>query len=611
MHAQTLSADSLQTSSVQASDVADETLRLATAVRGEMLALALKSAARTIPLLVIAGWYVAWMGFQGGAPAAGITVAIMVAVTATWRRIVVSRYSGVQLPPSTTRRVEMHLRANALLAGLSWATSTIAFYPLLQTRHGAVHLAILIGSAALSVQTMTLVRWSFTLLIVPTIGSLAYVSLFVDSVRSVPLALLAVIYVATLLKTGAQYRETAERAIEHGLAVDEANRLLKKAKEDAEAGTLAKSQFLATMSHEIRTPMNGVLGSLDLLRRSPLTDEQRRLVRTAGTSGESLMSILNDVLDHSKIEAGKLSLKSEPLCVMHQAMAVIGLFRANAEDKGLTLALDLRPDVPDWVSGDGQRLKQVLLNLVSNAVKFTSRGSVKLRVSVQRSQGELPLLQFEVQDTGAGMTPDAARLLFTPFTQLENQSTGSRRGTGLGLAISQRIVEAMGGRIEIDSTVGQGSSFRFVVRMAEHEGEAPQTAADTLTGALEDAPLAGTVLLVEDDMVNRLIARAHLEALGMVVIEASDGVQALEASDRRSVDLVLMDCHMPNLDGYAATRRWRERENRLGLARTPIIALTANAFDDDIRHTREAGMDAHLAKPYTRRQIKEKVESWL
>jgi signal transduction histidine kinase len=532
----------------------------------------------------------------------------MTTVTATWRVMLVRRYREAHLSPEMTCRVEVQMRTNACLAGLTWALSTIAFYPLLNTRDSAMHLAILIGSAALSVQTMTLIRWSYPLLVVPTIGSLAYVSLFVESTRSIPLALLAIIYVSTLLKTGAQYRETTERAIEHGLAVDEANLQLLKAKEDAEAGTVAKSQFLATMSHEIRTPMNGVLGSLELLRRSQLSEEQRRLVRTAAASGESLMAILNDVLDHSKIEAGKLSLKSEPLSVMNLSTSVIGLFRANAEDKGLALKLNLDPQVPDWVVGDGPRIKQVLLNLVSNAVKFTKRGSVKLNIRLV-DEG---LVQFEVEDTGAGISAEAAAQLFTPFTQLQTDAPTSRRGTGLGLAISQRIVETMGGRIDIDSTVGKGSTFRFTVPLPELVGEAPRQAPDTTTGALDPAaPLAGVVLLVEDDAVNRLIARTHLEALGMEVIEATDGEQALEAAHGRMVDLVLMDCHMPKVDGYTATRLWRERESQLGLPRTPIIALTANAFDDDIRHTQEAGMDAHLAKPYTRKQIKEKVEAWL
>jgi signal transduction histidine kinase/CheY-like chemotaxis protein len=587
---------------------ADDALRLVSAVHRDMLAFALRSAAKTIPMLLMAGWFVAWVGLRAGATTAAIAVALMTTVTASWRYVLVRRYRDAELSPATTCNVEVQMRANAFLAGLTWALSTIAFYPLLGTRDSAMQLAIIIGSAALSVQTMTLIRWSFPLLVVPTIGSLAYVSLFVESTRSIPLALLAVIYVATLLKTGAQYRETTERAIEHGLAVDEANLQLQKAKEDAEAGTVAKSQFLATMSHEIRTPMNGVLGSLELLRRSQLSEEQRRLVRTAAASGESLMAILNDVLDHSKIEAGKLSLKSDPLSVMNLATSVIGLFRANAEDKGLALKLNLDPQVPDWVIGDGPRIKQVLLNLVSNAVKFTKRGSVKLNIRLIDEE----LVQFEVEDTGAGISPEAAAQLFTPFTQLQNDAPTSRRGTGLGLAISQRIVEAMGGHIEIDSTLGKGSTFRFTVTLPELVGEAPRQAPDTTTGTLDPAaPLAGVVLLVEDDAVNRLIARTHLEALGMEVIEATDGEQALEAAHGRNVDLVLMDCHMPKVDGYTATRLWRERESQLGLPRTPIIALTANAFDDDIRHTREAGMDAHLAKPYTRKQIKEKVEAWL
>jgi signal transduction histidine kinase len=581
-------------------------------VRRELLALALRAAGKTVPLLVVAGWFVAWMGLEAGASNFAVATALLTAITAGWRFLMAYRYGGTELSLPMIRRIEFELRGNALLAGATWAIATVGIYPLLDAHSANAHLVILVGSAGVAVHFLTLVRWSYALLVIPSIGSLAAVSLLVGPVRSIPMAVLAIIYAATLLRTGGQSRETAARAIQHGLEVDEVNESLRRAKEDAEAGAIAKSQFLATMSHEIRTPMNGVLGSLELLRRSPLSDEQRRLVRTAGASGETLMAILNDVLDHSKIEAGKLTLKSEPMSLHNLAASVIGLFRPNADAKGLALRLRVDLDVPDWVYGDSQRLKQVLLNLVSNAIKFTQYGSVHLYVRTAETRGEAPCVLFEVHDTGVGIAAQEIKRLFMPFMQLEQEGSSGRRGTGLGLAISQRIVEAMGGLIEVESELGRGSIFRFAVQLPLHDAPPPSLAVETSSGELDAlVPRSGTALVVEDDPVNRLIARAQLESLGMNVIEAADGLEALAKAQVHTVDVVFMDCQMPNLDGYAAARRWREREARLGLHRTPIIALTANAFEEDIQRTRDAGMDAHLSKPYTRAQIKEHLHAWL
>ena len=587
-------------------------LNVVPAVRKELLTLALHNAGKSVPLLMLAGWYVAWLGYGHGATVAASATAMLTALTAGWRFWLARRDASGDLPMAKVRRLELALRSNALIAGLTWATATAFIYPTLDFKGAAAHLVILAGSAAVAVHFLTLVRWSYGLLVVPSIGSMALVSLVVDSTRSVPMAVLSVIYAVTLLRTGGQSRETAARAIEYGLEVKDANESLKKAKEDAEAGAVAKSQFLATMSHEIRTPMNGVLGSLELLRRSGLDTEQRRLVRTASASGETLMAILNDVLDHSKIEAGKLALKPAPLSLHELAASVVGLFRANAQAKGLGLRLTIDHDVPDWVVGDAQRLKQVLLNLVANAVKFTNQGSVGLAVRADAASDDAAVVSFEVSDTGVGIAPQSAKRLFTPFIQLEQEGGRSRRGTGLGLSISQRIVEAMGGRIELVSEVNRGSAFSFSVRLPLYADEPPLAPQETSSGELDAlSARAGTALVVEDEPVNRLIARGMLESLGMNVIEAADGLEALAKANVHGVDIVFMDCQMPNLDGYAATRRWRERETRLGLSRTPIIALTANAFEEDIQRTRDAGMDGHLTKPYTREQMKQQLQAFV
>ncbi|MES3013571.1 MAG: ATP-binding protein, partial [Pseudomonadota bacterium] len=368
----------------------------------------------------------------------------------------------------------------------------------------------------------------------------------------------------------------------------------------------------ATMSHEIRTPMNGVLGALELLRRSPLDTDQRRLVRTASSSGSSLMTILNDVLDHSKIEAGKLNLAQAPFSLHALSVSVISLFRGNAEAKGLKLALDLEPDVEEWVIGDAQRLKQVLLNLVGNAIKFTERGEVVLRVAPQRAAPGLAGVLFEVRDTGIGIPETALGGLFQPFHQVDGTRSRRRGGTGLGLAISQRIVEAMGGRIEIKSRPGQGSRFRFGLALDADRSDVHAPLNDSALGGLEgDSSLMGSVLVVEDNDVNRMIAREVLQSLGLDVIEASDGREALRQLALHSVDVVLMDCQMPVMDGYAATQEIRKREARMGLPRLPVLALTADAFEEDAVRSREAGMDAHLAKPYTRDQLQELLKAWL
>jgi len=273
--------------------------------------------------------------------------------------------------------------------------------------------------------------------------------------------------------------------------------------------------------------------------------------------------------------------------------------------------LQLDEAVPDGVIGDAPRLKQVLLNLLGNGVKFTERGNVTLRLTALTRDDVASRVRFEVQDTGIGIPQSALQTVFQPFHQVDSTRSRLRGGTGLGLAISQRIVEAMGGQIQVSSRLGTGSTFSFTLFLPLAP-DVKLPSLDSDFGHLgDDDPLSGVVLLVEDNVVNRMIGAEMLKSFGVEVIEAEDGAQAVSALEQQRVDLVLMDIQMPVLDGYEATRQARERETRLRLPRVPIVALTANAFDEDAAHAMAAGMDAHLSKPYSREQLRELVQRWI
>jgi CheY-like chemotaxis protein len=301
-----------------------------------------------------------------------------------------------------------------------------------------------------------------------------------------------------------------------------------------------------------------------------------------------------------------------PMSLHSVAGAAAALFRANAETRGLTVRLEIGEGVPEGVIGDAQRLKQVLLNLIGNGVKFTEKGGITLRLSAPApAAAGRCRVRFEVRDTGVGIPDEALSEVFLPFHQVQSARARLRGGTGLGLAICQRIVEAMGGRIELSSRVGQGSTFSFELDFPLAT-DMPPAPPESDFGSLDaHETLQGVVLLVEDNVVNRMIAAEMLRSFQLDVLEAEDGAQALHLLEHQRVDLVLMDVQMPVLDGYATTRLIREREARLRLPRLPIVALTANAFDDDAAQSALAGMDAHLAKPYSRAQLRELLKRWL
>jgi len=357
----------------------------------------------------------------------------------------------------------------------------------------------------------------------------------------------------------------------------------------ADAATRAKSEFLAVMSHEIRTPMNGILGMAHLLLDTPLASVQRRQVETLRDSGQALLTILNDILDFSKMEAGKLELTHEDFDLERVVASVTALMTPRAGEKGLVLRASVAPDVPTALRGDAGRLRQVLLNLVGNAIKFTERGEVVVDIMLSGlADGSVPL-RITVRDTGIGIPPEAQARLFHEFTQVDASATRRFGGTGLGLAICRRIIVAMGGAIGVESKPGAGATFTITVALdrarapIEHE-----TAAERSVQPLR-------VLLAEDHPVNREVALGLLERHGHTVTVVTDGAQAVAAARSGSFDVILMDVHMPNMDGTEASRLVRKLPAPAG--RVPIIALSASVLKDEVELCYQAGMDEFLAKP--------------
>ena len=385
--------------------------------------------------------------------------------------------------------------------------------------------------------------------------------------------------------------EAATRDLVTGREAAEAARLeMAAAKADAEAANTAKSDFLANMSHEIRTPLNGVLGMAQVMAMDALSEAQRERLQVVRASGEALLAVLNDLLDLSKIEAGKLTLESIDFDLGEVVRGACQTFAAAAEAKSLAFAIDIAAAEGTY-RGDPTRLRQILLNLVSNAVKFTQIGAIT--VSAGAGDGRLSLA---ISDTGEGIAPEALEKLFSKFTQADASTTRRFGGTGLGLAICQQLAELMGGRIDVRSRPGAGSTFTVNIE-APRVAAARETLADAPTPTIRPAPMPLRVLAAEDNPINQLVLKTLLSHAGVEPVIVENGFLAVEAWETEAWDLIFMDVAMPVMDGPTAVRLIRERESASGRPRTPIVALTANAMAHQIETYLAAGMDGHVAKP--------------
>ena len=508
--------------------------------------------------------------------------------------------------------------AGAAVAGLAWAIGAVLFMWDVSEQQQFFTAFLVAGVVAGGLPMLSPIPAAFRWFLFPSVGAVLLCSLGQahTSLQWV-LGASATLFLLGMLRSSMLFHEAISTSIRLGIAQQELVAKLTQSRDQAQAGSLAKSQFLATMSHEIRTPMNGILGMAQLLLMDERMEESERkdYARTILGSGQTLLTLLNDILDLSKVEAGKMELSNSIFDPRQLLDECARLFSQAAQEKGLTIAVAWRGQPGSRYEADATRLRQMLANLVGNAVKFTATGSVRIEAAVLEAGDHLALLEFSVTDTGIGIPEEQLARLFHPFSQADSSTTREYGGTGLGLSIIRSLAHLMGGEVGVTSQAGQGSRFWFTARVGlvatGDEARAPEPVTTTEVPA-QATGSASRVLVVEDNVTNRKVVEALLRRQGLTSVSVENGQEAINAlRSGLQPSLILMDMHMPVMDGPMATRLIRTWEEETGRPRLPIVALTANAFADDRQRCHEAGMDDFLTKPISLDALKAVVARWV
>ena len=492
----------------------------------------------------------------------------------------------------------------ASLTGLGWGLGGLLLLPVADQRYLTFYAFVLAGMTGGAIASLSPVLKAYVYYLLCSLTPFGVQLLFSSSDLTIPMVGTLSLYTVNMLLIAKRLNGNVIDSLRLRFENHDLVASLSAARDQAESASRAKSEFLSRMSHEIRTPLNGILGIAQLLEKEPLTPEQLDLVGRVRQSGRSLLAIINDILDFSKIEAGQLRIDPHPFLLDSLLGQIVNVLEPTALAKGFRLTIEPLPELGGVLLGDSLRIEQVLVNLIGNAIKFTDRGEVRVRVSLLTSDEKTLCLRFEVKDTGIGIEPGVIDGLFHPFTQADGSITRRFGGTGLGLSICKRLVELMGGKIGVDSTPGTGSTFWFELPLGHNEDirlaakAAPRNAGPALQGL--------RVLVTDDTQLNRLIAEKALSKQGAQVTLACNGSEALEClrAHPEDFDLVLMDVQMPVMDGLEATRRIR---GELGLTRLPIIALTAGVMAEEKQAARNAGVTDFMGKPMDLNQLAEMI----